>query len=57
MNKITVWFSGKVTQSMVEQWTTTLANEPSQKIILDVVEAFKAAVSVVGAGQISNNCI
>ena len=42
--------AGKVTQTMISEWTEELENQPTQKTIVNVVEAFRAAVSTVGSG-------
>lgn len=43
-------YAGKITGSQVAGWTTALETAPTHAVILDVVEAFRAAVAVVGAG-------
>jgi len=42
---------GKITKAEVEAWSAELTSSPNKKVINDVVEAFRAAVTVIGSGE------
>lgn len=42
---------GKLTKAQVDGWSMALVSKPNKSVIMEAVEAFKAAVSVVGSGE------
>jgi hypothetical protein len=46
-------FSGKLTTAQIEEWRTALAKQPTARLLVDIVEAFRSAVAAIGAGKVS----